>query len=131
MLFKPKHPTHVFHELTCEDMNEQLSVADKSLLSLPARAHMSHCLGCQSTLASYRRLRTMLASLATVPGDLDPSLEQIILQRLDEVDQSTNKLLRQVATASTAAVATLGGIAATAGVIAFTKRQRRLPRFAI
>ncbi len=131
MLFRHKSPTQIFSELTCRDMNEQLSGADKSLLSLPARAHIAHCLRCQSTLASYRCLRTMLASLATTPRNLDPTLEQDILQLLDEVDQTTFKLLRQVAKASTAAAATIGGVAATIGVIALTKRQRRLPRLAI
>ena len=118
-------------KLTCSAVDEQLVCAKESLLTLPARVHLRECLRCQAEFATYRRLRAILGSLAKSPVRIDPTMEDEILQRLDEAAQRSNGSLRSVAKTATASAAAIGGIVATATVIVLSKRQRRVPRLAI
>ncbi len=121
-----KSPTAGFN---CRDLSDELVAADESLLSLPTRVHATECLRCQAELAGYRRLRRMMSSLKNAPIELDPTLEREIFALLDEIDDEAT---RHTPNVLAVAAATIGGIAAaTAGVIALTKRQRRFARLAI
>ena len=111
--------------LACRDLVDELVSTDESLLSLPTRVHVAECLRCQAELASYRRLRHMMRTLASAPIGLDPTLEHEICGLLDQLDSAGSR--RRTARAAAA----IGGIAAAAGVIALAKRQRRTPRLAI
>ncbi|MDE0700148.1 MAG: hypothetical protein F4Y27_07035 [Acidimicrobiaceae bacterium] len=112
-------------DVACRDLVDELVSTDESLLSLPTRVHVAECLRCQAELASYRRLRRMMRTLANAPIDLDPMLEHDIRDLLDQLDQTSARRI------PARAAATLGGIAAAAGVIALAKRQRRATRLAI
>ena len=114
-------PTNV----ACRDHVDELVSTDESLLSLPTRVHVAECLRCQAELSRYRRLRRMMRALASTPIDLDPMLEHEIRDLLDQLDQMPTRRI------PACAAATLGGIAAAAGVIALAKRQRRSTRLAI
>ena len=111
--------------LACRELIDELVSTDESLLSLPTRVHVAECLRCQAELARYRRLRRMMRTLASAPIELDPTLEHDIRYLLDQLDQTPTRRI------PTRAAATLGGIAAAAGVIAVATRQRRAARLAI
>jgi anti-sigma factor RsiW len=110
-------------QATCTDLIDALA-ADEGLLAAPARSHVAQCLRCQAEMAGYRRLRRSMRSLAQSPVPFDPTLEHEILLALDRHD---GRLSRRV---PGYAAATLGGLAAAAGVIALATRQRRGPRLA-
>ena len=109
---------------TCADLVDALAADDDNLLDAPGRAHVSTCLRCQAELANHRRLRRSLRALAAAPLPLDPMLEHDILLTLDAHD---GRMSRRV---PGYAAATLGGLAAAAGVIALATRQRRGARLA-
>ena len=111
--------------LTCRDLVDELVSTDESSLSLPTRVHVSECLRCQAELASYRRLRHMMRTLATAPVHPDPSIEHEISLLLDKIDNGPTRRI------PTRTAATIGGIAAAAGMIALATRQRRSTRLAI
>ncbi len=110
--------------LACRDLVDELVSTDESLLSLPTRIHVSECLRCQAELASYRRLRRMMRNLATAPVHADPTLEYEISVLLDQIDNGPTHRF------PTRTAATIGGIAAAAGMIALATRQRRWVRLA-
>ena len=110
--------------LACRDLVDELVSTDESMLSLPSRVHLSECLRCQDELASYRRLRRMMRNLATAPVHSDPTLEQEISVLLDQIDNGPAHRF------PTRTAATIGGIAAAAGMIALATRQRRGARLA-
>lgn len=109
----------------CDDLLEYLSAVDDAdgavggVVSERARRHVAQCLRCQAEVANYRRLRRAMRELATGDVPVDPTLEHEILLTLDEYD---GRAARRV---PGYAAATLGGIAAAAGVIALATRQRR------
>lgn len=108
--------------LACRDLVDELASADESLLSLPSRVHVAECLRCQAELASYRRLRRMMRNLATAPVHADPELQHEISVLLDQIDNGPTHRF------PTRTAATVGGIAAAAGMIALATRQRRVAR---
>ena len=108
----------------CADLADELAATEELLLALPVRAHVAQCLRCQAELANYRRLRRTMRSLVQGTAPIDESLEEEILVALDRYDE---RLLRRV---PARAAATLGGLAAAAGVIALATRQRRGARLA-
>lgn len=110
--------------LACRDLVDELVSTDETLLSLPSRVHVSVCLRCQAELANYRRLRRLMRNLATAEVYSDPTLEQEISELLDEIDNGPAHRF------GARAAATVGGIAAAAGVIALATRQRRVIRLA-
>jgi anti-sigma factor RsiW len=89
------------------------------LMSAAERIHLAQCLRCQAEVANYRRLRRSMRELADVGVPVDPTLEHEILLTLDEYDERSGRRV------PTYAAATLGGLAAAAGVIALATRQRR------
>jgi len=108
----------------CDDLLEELSGVDDglpaaSVLSEPARVHVAECLRCQAELANYRRLRRTMRDLASSGIAVDPTLEHEILLTLDEYDGRVGRRVPGYA------AATIGGLAAAAGVIALATRQRR------
>lgn len=108
----------------CDDLLEELSAAEDglpraSLLSEAARVHVAQCLRCQAELANYRRLRRAMRDLALSGAPVDPTLEHEILLTLDEYDGRVGRRVPGYA------AATIGGLAAAAGVIALATRQRR------
>jgi anti-sigma factor RsiW len=111
-------------ELTCVDLHDELAGDHEAVLSAPARLHVAQCLRCQAEMANYRRLRRSLRALADSPVAVDPALEHDILLALDDHD---DRLSRRV---PGYAAATLGGLAAAAGVIVLATRQRRGARLA-
>lgn len=111
-------------ELHCHDLADDLAACDEGVLSAAARTHVERCLRCQAELANYRRLRRSLRSLAVGPVRIDSSLHHEILLAVDRDD---DRLARRV---PARAAATIGGIAAAAGVIALATRQRRSTRLA-
>lgn len=118
----PSDPT--VPAVRCDELGDELAGAEEQLLTAPARAHVAGCLRCQAELAGYRRLRRSLRALADTPPQVDPALHHDILSSLDRVD------LRRARRVPTRAAATLGGLAAAAGVIALATRQRRGARLA-
>ncbi len=108
----------------CADVADDLAGADELLLALSARTHVAECLRCQAELAGYRRLRRTMRLLAHDIAPIDDSLEDEILIALDREGQ---RLSRRVPVRT---AATLGGLAAAAGVIALATRQRRGARIA-
>lgn len=115
---------HLRSSLACRDLLDELAATDESLLSLPSSVHVAECLRCQAELANYRRLRRMMRNLASAPVHADPELEQEIAVLLDEIDSGPAHRF------PTRAAATIGGIAAAAGMIALATRQRRGTRLA-
>ena len=108
----------------CEDLLELLPAfvddgSGVSVVPAPARAHVAVCLRCQAELANYRRLRRSLRELAESAGPFDPTLEHEILLTLDEFDARIGRRVPGYA------AATIGGLAAAAGMIALATRQRR------
>ncbi len=109
--------------IRCADLTDELAAAeDGQTLAPDARAHVDQCLRCQAEVAHYRRMRRTLRMLADHPAPADPALESDILTSLDEFVPSIRRFQRVPARRA----ATLGGIAAAAGVIALAARQRRL-----
>jgi hypothetical protein len=109
-------------EPRCGDLVAVLAADD--LLAPSARIHVAHCLRCQADLANHRRLRRAMRALADAAVPIDPALEARILVALDEHDA------RHARRVPGYAAATLGGLAAAAGVIALATRQRRGTRLA-
>lgn len=108
----------------CDDLFEVLSAVDDglpeaSVLSESARVHVAQCLRCQAEVANYRRLRRAMRDLARSGPPVDPTLEHEILLTLDECDGRVGRRVPGYA------AATIGGLAAAAGVIALATRQRR------
>ena len=111
----------------CEDLLEVLPAlvddgATVSVVSAPARAHVAQYLRCQAELANYRRLRRSLRDLAESGVPCDPTLEHEILLTIDEFDARNGRRVPGYA------AATIGGLAAAAGMIALATRQRRSGR---
>lgn len=95
---------------------------DDGVLSADAAAHVAQCLRCQAEVANYRRMRRVMRSLAEHHDVEAPDLEHRILVALDEADGTPGTRVPAVA------AATIGGVAAAAGVIAFAVRHRRVVR---
>jgi hypothetical protein len=109
----------------CDAVADDLAAVDEQhVLSPTVGAHVESCLRCQAEVASYRRMRRTLRSLAEHPVIVSPRLEGEILTVLDTVDG------RPSVRVPVAAAATIGGLAAAAGVIAFAARHRRVLRLA-
>jgi len=108
--------------LTCADIADDLA-ADSPVLAPSAGTHVETCLRCQAEVASYRRMRRLLRSMASHPAIARPELEREII---DAIDTEGGRSPRVPA----AAAATIGGLAAAAGVIAFAARHRRVLRLA-
>jgi len=109
---------------TCADLIDDLAADDEGVLGASARAHVAQCLRCQAEKANYRRLRRSLRALADAPVPLDPRLEHDILLTLDDYDARFSRRVPGYA------AATIGGLAAAAGVIVLATRQRRGARLA-
>lgn len=105
--------------LACDDLVDVLAGAAEVALGADASAHVARCLRCQAELAAYRRLGRSLATVRDRPVEVDDMLAPDILMALDVDD---DRLVRRV---PGYAAATLGGLAAAAGVIALATRQRR------
>ena len=98
---------------------DELAGADDSALSAAASEHVQQCLRCQAEVANYRRMRRALRTLADQePAPEAPELEHRILVALDELDGRSSPRVPAVA------AATIGGLAAAAGVIAIAARRR-------
>ena len=110
--------------LECQAHADELAGADDAALTADARAHVQQCLRCQAEIANYRRMRRVMRSLADEPTPVDPGLEHEILSALDGVDGRSSPRVPAVA------AATIGGIAAAAGVIALAARRRAVLRLA-
>ena len=102
----------------CLRFADELAAADDAVLSAEASDHVRQCLRCQAEIANYRRMRRALRSLADDPGVVRPELEHEILVALDKLDGRGPNRVPAVA------AATIGGIAAAAGVIALAARRR-------
>lgn len=109
----------------CADVSEMLAAFDETeLLSATARRHTNECLRCQAELAGFRRLRRSMRELLESPPSVDPSIHHEILFGLDHEDErASHRLVRTTA-------ATIGGLAAAAGVIVVASRQIRSSRLA-
>lgn len=107
----------------CSDLVAVLA-GDDDLFGSSARIHVAHCLRCQAELANHRRLRRAMRVLSEAPVPFDPTLEARILLALDGHDA------RHARRVPSYAAATLGGLAAAAGMIALATRQRRGTRLA-
>ena len=111
------------HLPSCGDLLESLSAfvdeGPHALLSEADRVHVAQCLRCQAEVANHRRLRRAMRELADSGVSADPTLEHEILLTLDEFDGRVDRRVPGYA------AATLGGLAAAAGVIALATRQRR------
>lgn len=112
----------------CDAVADELAaVDDRHVLAPSASAHVEGCLRCQAEVANYRRMRRALRSLADHPVAASPRLEDDILEVLDSAmdpfDESSSSRVP-------VAAATIGGLAAAAGVIAFAARHRRVLRLA-
>ena len=109
---------------SCHVHADELAGADDAVLTAAARAPVQQCLRCQAEVANYRRMRRALRTLADQPAAAAPDLEHQILVALDASDgESATRV-------PTVAAATLGGLAAAAGVIALAARRRSAPRLA-
>ena len=112
---------------SCDDLSASLpGLADDEsgheLLSEVDRIHVRQCLRCQAEVANHRRLRRAMRELADSEASLDPTLQHDILLTLDEFDGRVGRRVPSYA------AATLGGLAAAAGVLALATRQRRIGR---
>ena len=114
---RPAEPTR------CADLVDAVAAGDDGVLDGAARAHIAQCLRCQAEVAAHRRLRRSLRELADASVPLDAGLERDILLALDRHDGRSRRVPGYAA-------ATLGGLAAAAGVIALATRQRRGARLA-
>ncbi|MEM9203534.1 MAG: hypothetical protein AAGC53_17975 [Actinomycetota bacterium] len=102
----------------CGVVADDLAATGDVALSAETSRLVQQCLRCQAEIATYRRLRRAMRSLAESPRPAAPDLEQQILVALDAVDDRTGSRV------PTVAAATLGGLAAAAGVIALAARRR-------
>ncbi|MEM9463833.1 MAG: hypothetical protein AAGA90_00575 [Actinomycetota bacterium] len=102
----------------CDRFADELAGTDDAVLSADASDHVRQCLRCQAEIANYRRMRRALRTLAETPGADAPELEHRILVALDELDGQSSTRVPAVA------AATIGGLAAAAGVIAIAARRR-------
>ena len=107
----------------CAAFADELA-GDDGVLSADTAAHVAQCLRCQAEVANYRRMRRVMRSLAEHRGVEAPDLEHRILVALDEADGTPGARVPAVA------AATIGGVAAAAGVIAFAVRRSRVIRIA-
>lgn len=117
-------PSELRPEACAAVADELAAIDEKHVLAPPVSAHVEACLRCQAEVANYRRMRRTLRSLADHPVTASPRLETEILDALDEADGASPSRV------PVAAAATLGGVAAAAGVIAFVARHRRVLRVA-
>ena len=109
----------------CAAVADELAAIDEQHVLAPSvSAHVEACLRCQAEVANYRRMRRTLRSLAEHPVAASPRLEADILDALDEVDGAPPSRVPVVA------AATIGGVAAAAGVVVFVARHRRVLRVA-
>lgn len=115
---KPTPPAEPSMLDRCVEHADELAGTDDTVLSADASAHVQECLRCQAEVANYRRMRRALRSLAEQPGAEAPELEHRILVALDELDGRGGTRVPAVA------AATIGGLAAAAGVIAIAARRR-------
>ena len=107
----------------CARFTDELA-ADDGVLSADAAAHVAQCLRCQAEIANYKRMRRVMRSLADHDDVEVSDLEHCILGALDAADGTPSARVPAVTTA------TIGGVAAAAGVIALAIRHRRVVRFA-
>lgn len=111
------------HAMTCAEVSDALAGVSGALDPVTG-SHVETCLRCQAEVASYRRMRRLLRSMADHPVESVPGLERSISDALDVVDG------RPVPRLSGAAAATIGGLAAAAGVVVLAARHRRVLRLA-
>ncbi|MAJ89044.1 MAG: hypothetical protein CL416_05545 [Acidimicrobiaceae bacterium] len=107
----------------CARFNDELA-ADDGVLSGDAAAHVAQCLRCQAEIANYKRMRRVMRSLADHDDVVVSDLEHRILVALDVADGTSSTRVPAVT------AATIGGVAAAAGVIALAIRHRRVVRLA-
>ena len=107
----------------CARFTDELA-ADDGVLSGNAAAHVAQCLRCQAEIANYKRMRRVMRSLADHDDVEVSDLEHRILVALDGADGTPSARVPAVT------AATIGGVAAAAGVIALAIRHRRVVRFA-
>ena len=107
----------------CARFADQLA-ADDGVLSSDAAAHVAQCLRCQAEIANFKRMRRMMRSLADHDDVEVSGLEHRILVALDAADGTLSARVPAVT------AATIGGVAAAAGVIALAIRHRRVVRLA-
>ncbi len=115
----------VRHEIRdCRSVADVLAGHDEAELPTVVARHVGECLRCQAELSGLRRLRRSLRELADAPVGVDPALHHEILFALDRADERSNRRLVR------ATAATIGGLAAAAGVIVVASRQIRSIRLA-
>ncbi|HAB58136.1 MAG: hypothetical protein CL433_04070 [Acidimicrobiaceae bacterium] len=107
----------------CARFADELA-ADNGVLSGDAAAHVAQCLRCQAEIANYKRMRRVMRSLADHDDVEVSDLEQRILVALDAADGTSGTRVPALT------AATIGGVAAAAGVIALAIRHRRIVRLA-
>ena len=107
----------------CVQFADELA-ADDTVLSGEAATHVSQCLRCQAEIANYKRMRRVMRSLADHDDVEAPDLEHRIRVALDAADGTSGTRVPAVT------AATIGGVAAAAGVIALAIRHRRVVRLA-
>lgn len=107
----------------CARFADELAT-DDGVLSGDAAAHVAQCLRCQAEIANYKRMRRVMRSLADHDDVEVSDLEQRILVALDAADGTSGTRVPAVT------AATIGGVAAAAGVIALAIRHRRIVRLA-
>ncbi len=107
----------------CARFTDELT-ADDGVLSGDAAAHVAQCLRCQAEIANHKRMRRVMRSLADHDDVEVSDLEHRILVALDAADGTPSARVPAVT------AATIGGVAAAAGVIALAIRHRRVVRFA-
>lgn len=107
----------------CARFTDELA-ADDGVLSAGAASHVAQCLRCQAEIANYKRMRRVMRSLADHDDVEVSDLEHRILVALDAADGTPSARVPAVT------AATIGGVAAAAGVIALAIRHRRVVRLA-
>ena len=107
----------------CARFTDELA-ADDGVLSGDAAAHVAQCLRCQAEIANFKRMRRMMRSLADHDDVEVSGLEHRILVALDAADGTLSARVPAVT------AATIGGVAAAAGVIALAIRHHRVVRLA-
>ena len=105
----------------CARFTDELA-ADDGVLSADAAAHVAQCLRCQAEIANYKRMRRVMRSLADHDDVEASDLEHRILVALDAAAGTPSARVPAVT------AATIGGVAAAAGVIALAIRHRRVVR---
>ena len=107
----------------CARFADELA-ADDGVLSSDAAAHVAQCLRCQAEIANFKRMRRMMRSLADHDDVEVSGLELRILVALDATDGTLSARVPAVT------AATIGGVAAAAGLIALAIRHHRVVRLA-